>query len=87
MDNAGNVKDGESMKYPFEGWLPYAEALFQLMNLQEKTMKKIKKSLTTLLTGEARELLDCAGCADVEIIWGSTPAESVEAIMQAAGLR
>lgn len=50
MDNAGNVKDGESMKYPFEGWLPYAEALFQLMNLQEKTMKKIKKSLTTLLT-------------------------------------
>lgn len=38
------------MKYPFEGWLPYAEALFQLMNLQEKTMKKIKKSLTTLLT-------------------------------------
>lgn len=38
------------MKYPFEGWLPYAEALFQLTNLQEKTMKKIKKSLTTLLT-------------------------------------
>lgn len=50
MDNAGNGKDGESMKYPFEGWLPYAEALFQSMNLQEKTMKKIKKSLTTLLT-------------------------------------
>ena len=40
-----------------------------------------------LLTGEARELLDSAGCADVEIIWGSAPAESVEAIMQAAGLR
>ena len=40
-----------------------------------------------LLTGEARELLDSAGCADVEIVWGSTPAESVEAIMQAAGLR
>lgn len=50
-------------------------------------MRKIKKSLTTLLTGEARELLDSAGCADVEIVWGSTPAESVEAIMQAAGLR
>lgn len=75
------------MKYPFKGWLPYAEALFQSMNLQEKTMKKIKKSLTTLLTGEARELLDSAGCADVEIVWGSAPAESVEAIMQAAGLR
>ena len=40
-----------------------------------------------LLTGEARELLDSAGCADVEIVWGSAPAESVEAIMQAAGLR
>lgn len=40
-----------------------------------------------LLTGEARELLDSAGCADVEIIWGSAPAESVEAIMQATGLR
>ena len=40
-----------------------------------------------LLTGDARELLDSTGCADVEIIWGSAPAESVEAIMQAAGLR
>ncbi len=47
---------------------------------QEITYKK-------LLTGEARELLDSAGCADVEIVWGSAPAESVEAIMQAAGLR
>ena len=35
----------------------------------------------------AARLLDSAGCADVEIIWGSAPAESVEAIMQAAGLR
>lgn len=40
-----------------------------------------------LLTGEARDLLDSAGCADVEITWGSEPAEPVETIMQAAGLR
>ena len=40
-----------------------------------------------LLTGAARELLDSAGCAEVEITWGSEPVETVEAIMQAAGLR
>ena len=40
-----------------------------------------------LLTDEAQELLDSAGCEDVEITWGSNPVEPVEAIMQAAGLR
>ena len=40
-----------------------------------------------LRTGEARELLDSAGCADVEITWGSDPVEPVEAILRAAGLR
>lgn len=40
-----------------------------------------------LLTDAARELLDSAGCAEVEITWGSEPVEPVEAIMQAAGLR
>ena len=40
-----------------------------------------------LLTDEARELLDSAGCEEVEITWGSDPVEPVEAIMQAAGLR
>ena len=40
-----------------------------------------------LLTDEARELLDSAGCETVEITWGSEPIEPVEAIMQAAGLR
>lgn len=40
-----------------------------------------------LLTDDARELLDSAGCAEVEITWGSEPVEPVEAIMQAAGLR
>ncbi len=40
-----------------------------------------------LLTDEARELLDMAGCADTEITWGSEAVEPVEAIMRAAGLR
>ena len=40
-----------------------------------------------LLTNEARELLDSAGCADTEITWSSEPVAPVEAIMQAAGLR
>ena len=40
-----------------------------------------------LLTNEARELLDSAGCEGMVITWGSEPVEAVEAIMQAAGLR
>ena len=40
-----------------------------------------------LLTDEARELLDSAGCEDVAITWGSEPSDGVEAIMQAAGQR
>ena len=40
-----------------------------------------------LLTADARELLDSAGCADVDITWGSQLPAAVEAIMQAAGLR
>ena len=40
-----------------------------------------------LLTDEARELLDSAGCAEVEITWGSEAVRPVEAVMQAAGLR
>ena len=40
-----------------------------------------------LLTGEARELLDSAGCETVEITWGSEPAEPVEILMRAVGLR
>ena len=40
-----------------------------------------------LLTDEARELLDMAGCSDTEITWGSDPVEAIEAIMQTAGLR
>lgn len=36
---------------------------------------------------QSKELLDSAGCEDVEITWGSDPVEPVEAIMQTAGLR
>lgn len=40
-----------------------------------------------LLTEDADELLDVAGCGDIHRFWGSEPVESIEAIMQAAGLR
>ena len=40
-----------------------------------------------LLTEDAQELLDSAGCENVEITRVSNPIEPVEAIMQAAGLR
>ena len=53
--------------------------------LQKLTL--VDNAYQKLLTDEARELLDSAGCAEVEITWGSDPIEPVEAIMQAAGLR
>ncbi len=52
-----------------------------------RKLELVDDAYQKLLTGEARELLDSAGCADTEIIWGSDPVEAVEAIMQAAGLR
>ena len=52
-----------------------------------KKLELVDDAYQKLLTDEARELLDSAGCEDVEITWGSDPVESVEAIMQAAGLR
>lgn len=52
-----------------------------------KKLELVDEAYRKLLTGEARELLDSAGCEDVEITWGSDPVEPVEAIMQAAGLR
>ena len=58
-------------------------------NLTEclKKLELVDDAYKKLLTDEARELLDSAGCEDVEITWGSDPVEPVEAIMQAAGLR
>ena len=40
-----------------------------------------------LLSSNAREILDAAGCADAKITWGSKSVEPVEAIVRAAGLR
>lgn len=51
-----------------------------------KKLELVDEAYRKLLTDEARELLDSAGCEDVEITWGSNPVEPVEAIMQAAGL-
>ena len=52
-----------------------------------KKLELVDEAYRKLLTDEARQLLDSAGCEDVEITWGSDPVEPVEAIMQAAGLR
>ena len=52
-----------------------------------KKLELVDEAYRKLLTDEARELLDSAGCGEVEITWGSDPVEPVEAIMQAAGLR
>ncbi len=52
-----------------------------------KKLELVDDAYQRLLTDEARELLDTAGCADTEITWGSDPVEPIEAIMQAAGLR
>ena len=50
-------------------------------------LEMVDNACQGLLTGEARAMLDSAGCADTEITWGSQMPEPVEAIMQAAGLR
>ena len=47
----------------------------------------VDEAYQLLLGGNARELLDTAGCAGTEITWGSEAVEPVEAIMGAAGLR
>ena len=50
-------------------------------------LELVDNAYQRLLTDEANELLDVAGCADIHRFWGSEPVESIEAIMQAAGLR
>ena len=50
-------------------------------------LELVDEAYRKLLTDEARELLDSAGCEVVEVTWGSDPVEPVETIMQAAGLR
>ena len=50
-------------------------------------LELVDEAYQKLLTDEARELLDSAGCAEVEITGGSEPVEPVEAIMRSVGLR
>lgn len=50
-------------------------------------LEMVDDAYQKLLTDEARDMLDSAGCENVEITWGSQPIEPIEAIMQAAGLR
>lgn len=52
-----------------------------------KKLELVDEAYQKLLTGEARDLLDSAGCEAIELTWSSDPVEPVEAIMQAAGLR
>lgn len=58
-----------------------------ILDVIDQTVTVGTSGSSLLALQAAARLLDSAGCADVEIIWGSAPAESVEAIMQAAGLR
>ena len=50
-------------------------------------LEMVDDAYQKLLTGDARGLLDSAGCADVAITWGGEPVAPVEAIMQTSGLR
>lgn len=50
-------------------------------------LRLVDDAYQEMLTDSARDLLDSAGCADVDITWGSEPVAAVEAVMQAAGLR
>ena len=58
-------------------------------NLTEflQKLELVDDAYQKLLTDQARDLLDSAGCESTEITWGSQPVEAVEAIMQAAGRR
>lgn len=58
-------------------------------NLTEflQKLELVDDAYQKLLTDQARELLDSAGCESTEITWGSQPVDAVEAIMQAAGRR
>lgn len=58
-------------------------------NLTEflQKLELVDDAYQKLLTDQARELLDSAGCESTETTWGSQPVEAVEAIMQAAGRR
>ena len=47
----------------------------------------VDEAYQRLLADGAEDLLASAGCADSAYPWSSTPVESIEAVMKAAGLR
>ena len=59
------------------------EALPRVMAMKGPTAMGLSK----LMTDEAQAMMDSAGCGDTAITWGNQPLDTVEAIMQAAGLR
>ena len=65
-------------------WL--AAKNFELIECLQK-LALVDSAYQKLLTADARELLDAADCANIQITWGSEPLEPIEAIMQAAGQR
>lgn len=65
-------------------WL--AERTLDLTDCQNR-LAQVDSAYQTLLTDDARKLLDSAGFTNIQITWGHEPIASVEAIMQAAGLR
>ena len=50
-------------------------------------LELVDDACNRLREGNARELLDEAGCQDTEIFWDSDPVAPIEALMDAAGLR
>ena len=58
-------------------------------NLTEflQKLELVDDACQKLMTDEAQAMMDSAGCGDTAITWGSQPLDTVEAIMQAAGLR
>ena len=76
--------DVEEISEAASTWL--AAKISDLPEFLQK-LEMVDDAYQKLLTDDARELLDSAGCADVAITWGSEPVAPVEAIMQAAGLR
>ena len=58
-------------------------------NLEEflQKLSLVDDACQKLMTDEAQAMMDSAGCGDTAITWGNQPLDTVEAIMQAAGLR
>ncbi len=77
--------DTEEISRAASAWLAAKDETAAADFLQK--LELVDDTYQRLLGDDARELLDAAGCEDVEIAWGSEPLAPVEAVMQAAGLR